>query len=106
MCYNNAGDDTYPAEDSLEMYAHVHEEGAGMVIGCRLSSTYFQQDKIHNFSNSIVRTLINRIFGADVRDIMTRLQRRRQSIKHKERREFEFRLHEISRWQIEAGASS
>lgn len=81
MCYNSSGDDTYPAEDSLEMYAHVHEEGAGMVTGCRLSSTYFQQNKspFHNFSNSI---------------------------KHKERREFEFRLQEINRWRVEEGVGS
>ena len=67
------GDDTYPAEDSPEMAASVLEDDADMVTGDRLSSTYFQQNKrpFHNFGNSIVRTLINRIFRADVRDIMT-----------------------------------
>ena len=67
------GDDTYPAEAAPEMASFVLEDDADMVIGDRLSSTYFQQNKrpFHNFGNSIVRTLINHIFSTDIQDIMT-----------------------------------
>ena len=67
------GDDTYPAENAQEMCRLVLEEKADMVIGDRLSSTYFEENKrpFHNFGNSLVRGLINRIFKANVKDIMT-----------------------------------
>ena len=67
------GDDTYPAEASPDMAAFVLKDGADMVIGDRLSSTYFHENKrpFHNFGNTIVRTLINHIFRADIQDIMT-----------------------------------
>ncbi len=67
------GDDTYPAENAAEMCRLVLEEQVDMVIGDRLSSTYFEENKrpFHNFGNSLVRGLINRLFHANVKDIMT-----------------------------------
>jgi len=67
------GDDTYPVENAREMCDLVLQKGVDMVIGDRLSSTYFQENKrpFHNFGNLLVRTLINKIFGSNVRDIMT-----------------------------------
>ena len=67
------GDDTYPAEHAPEMIRLVLEEGFDMVIGDRLSSTYFTENKrpFHNFGNVLVRGLINKIFSSDLRDIMT-----------------------------------
>ena len=67
------GDDTYPAEAAPEMIRRVLEENADMVVGDRLSSTYFNENKrlFHNFGNSLVRGIINRLFGTDIRDIMT-----------------------------------
>ena len=67
------GDDTYPAEDAAEMARLVLEDQADMVVGDRLSSTYFEENKrpFHNFGNSFVRGSINLLFGAQIRDIMT-----------------------------------
>lgn len=67
------GDDTYPAENAAEMCRLVLDEQVDMVIGDRLSSTYFEENKrpFHNFGNSLVRGLINRLFHANVKDIMT-----------------------------------
>ncbi len=67
------GDDTYPAEDAPEMVRKVLEEGCDMVIGDRLSSTYFTENKrpFHNTGNVLVRKLVNGIFGGSVTDIMT-----------------------------------
>lgn len=67
------GDDTYPAESAREMVNLVLEKGADMVIGDRLSSTYFTENKrpFHNSGNRMVRYLINKLFHNDVRDIMT-----------------------------------
>ena len=67
------GDDTYPADHAREMCRLVLEEGCDMVIGDRLSGTYFQENKrpFHNFGNVLVRRLINYIFHSDVKDIMT-----------------------------------
>ncbi|WP_169275920.1 glycosyltransferase family 2 protein [Bifidobacterium moraviense] len=66
------GDDTYPADAAPAMVAKVLE-GYDMVIGDRLSSTYFQENKrpFHNFGNRLVRGSINHLFNANVRDIMT-----------------------------------
>lgn len=66
------GDDTYPADAAPAMVAKVLE-GYDMVIGDRLSSTYFQENKrpSHNFGNRLVRGSINGLFGAHVTDIMT-----------------------------------
>lgn len=74
QCYlMTDGDDTYPAEDAAEMARLVLEEQADMVVGDRLSSTYFEENKrpFHNFGNSFVRGSINLLFGAQIRDIMT-----------------------------------
>ena len=67
------GDDTYPAERAREMCNYVLNNNVDMVIGDRLSSTYFRENKrpFHNFGNKIVRNLINRIFKNNIRDIMT-----------------------------------
>ena len=67
------GDDTYPAENAREMCDLILEGKADMVIGDRLSSTYFTENKrpFHNFGNKIVRWLINKLFKNDVKDIMT-----------------------------------
>ena len=67
------GDDTYPAEDAPAMVSAVLEEQADMVVGDRLSSTYFSENKrpFHNMGNGLVRTSINRLFGSNVKDIMT-----------------------------------
>lgn len=66
------GDDTYPAENAKEMCQLV-KEGADMVIGDRLSSTYFTENKrpFHNDGNRLVRFLINKIFNNNIHDIMT-----------------------------------
>ena len=67
------GDDTYPAEFARKMCDKVLDDGCDMVIGDRLSGTYFQENKrpFHNFGNVLVRKLINSIFKSDVKDIMT-----------------------------------
>ncbi len=67
------GDDTYPLEFAPEMAQKVLEEGSDMVVGDRLSSTYFTENKrpFHNFGNSMVRASINKLFHSDIKDIMT-----------------------------------
>ena len=66
------GDDTYPAEFGREMVDKVLERKVDMVVGDRLSSTYFEENKrpFHNFGNSLVRGTINRLFRSNIRDIM------------------------------------
>lgn len=67
------GDDTYPAEAAKTMIDILVNRQAAMVVGDRLSSTYFVENKraFHNFGNSIVRYLINKLFNTDIKDIMT-----------------------------------
>lgn len=67
------GDDTYPAECAPEMVRMVLHEQADMVVGDRLSSTYFTENKrpFHNMGNGLVRACINRLFKSDIKDIMT-----------------------------------
>lgn len=67
------GDDTYPSESAREMADKVLNDKADMVVGDRLSSTYFEENKrpFHNFGNSIVRRSINALFKSDIKDIMT-----------------------------------
>lgn len=67
------GDDTYPAENAREMAELVLSGRADMVVGDRLSSTYFTENKrpFHNLGNRVVRGLINTLFKNNVRDIMT-----------------------------------
>ena len=67
------GDDTYPASYAREMIKPVFERGADMVIGDRLSSTYFTENKrpFHNFGNDLVRKTINHLFRTNIKDIMT-----------------------------------
>ena len=67
------GDDTYPAEYAREMVRSVLEEKIDMVIGDRLSATYFTENKraFHNSGNRLVRFMINHLFHSDVKDIMT-----------------------------------
>ena len=73
-CYIMAdGDDTYPAEAARELADRVLHHGADMVVGDRLSSTYYTQNKrpFHNFGNALVRWGINLLFDNDIKDIMT-----------------------------------
>lgn len=67
------GDDTYPAEYAPEMISKVLDKKVDMVVGDRLSSTYFTENKrpFHNFGNSLVRKSINVLFKSDIKDIMT-----------------------------------
>lgn len=67
------GDDTYPAEYGRQMADLVLEKKTDMVVGDRLSSTYFEENKrpFHNFGNSLVRGSINHLFNTNIRDIMT-----------------------------------
>ena len=67
------GDDTYPAEYAREMADLVLQRQADMVVGDRLSATYFTENKrpFHNFGNRLVRWSINALFGSSIRDIMT-----------------------------------
>lgn len=67
------GDDTYPAEFAREMVNKVLENQIDMVVGDRLSSTYFEENKrpFHNFGNSLVRNSINHLFKSNIKDIMT-----------------------------------
>ena len=74
LCYVLVdGDDTYPAENAREMVNLVIEQNADMVVGDRLSSTYFSENKrpFHNFGNALVRKSINVLFHNDIKDIMT-----------------------------------
>ena len=67
------GDDTYPMDSAPEMANLVLHKNADMVVGDRLSSTYFTENKrpFHNFGNSIVRSSINHLFDCGIKDIMT-----------------------------------
>ena len=67
------GDDTYEASDAPKLCDEVLSHQADMVVGDRLSSTYFTENKrqFHNFGNSLVRFSINHIFHSDIKDIMT-----------------------------------
>ncbi|MDR3191126.1 MAG: glycosyltransferase family 2 protein [Lactobacillaceae bacterium] len=66
-------DDTYPVEAIPEMYEKITQRGVDMVVGDRLSSTYFEQNTrpFHNVGNSLVRGLINSLFKTDIKDILT-----------------------------------
>jgi len=73
-CYILAdGDDTYPSSAAPAMVRLVLERQTDMVVGDRLSSTYFQENRrpFHNFGNRLVRASINRVFRSNIRDIMT-----------------------------------
>lgn len=67
------GDDTYPAKAAPEMVSAVLNRQADMVVGDRLSSTYYTQNKrpFHNFGNDLVRLCTNRLFDGSIKDIMT-----------------------------------
>lgn len=67
------GDDTYPAAAAPEMADKVLNEQSDMVVGDRLSSTYFEENKrpFHNMGNSVVRLAINKLFRNNIKDIMT-----------------------------------
>ena len=74
QCYiMTDGDDTYPADEARKLCDAVLNRNADMVVGDRLSSSYFEENKrpFHNFGNSIVRGSINKMFKSDIRDIMT-----------------------------------
>lgn len=67
------GDDTYPLDCAEQLVNCVLERHADMVVGDRLSSTYFTENKrpFHNFGNSLMRAGINSLFHSDIKDIMT-----------------------------------
>ena len=67
------GDDTYPAENAPEMIRLVLDRHCDMVVGDRLSSTYFDENTrpFHGFGNLIVRKSINVLFHSKIQDIMT-----------------------------------
>jgi len=67
------GDDTYPLDCAGELVDRVLNRNADMVVGDRLSSTYFTENKrpFHNFGNSFMRAGINHLFHSDIKDIMT-----------------------------------
>ncbi len=67
------GDDTYPLESAAEMVDKVLNHNADMVVGDRLSSTYYTENKrpFHNFGNTLMRVCINKLFRTDIKDIMT-----------------------------------
>ena len=67
------GDDTYPLDCAQEMVDRVLQHQADMVVGDRLSSTYFTENKrpFHNFGNDLVRFCTNHLFGGKIKDIMT-----------------------------------
>ncbi|NMA07045.1 MAG: glycosyltransferase family 2 protein, partial [Ruminococcaceae bacterium] len=67
------GDDTYPIESAPEMISQVLNRGADMVVGDRLSSSYFTENKraFHNMGNRLVRGSINLLFSSKIKDIMT-----------------------------------
>lgn len=67
------GDDTYPLEYAKEMVDKVLNNKTDMVVGDRLSSTYFKENKrpFHNVGNTLVRASINQLFKSDIQDIMT-----------------------------------
>ncbi len=67
------GDDTYPAEYGRQIIDLVVNGQADMVVGDRLSSTYYNENKrpFHNFGNNLVRRTINMLFKSDIKDIMT-----------------------------------
>ena len=67
------GDDTYPAEAAAEFEEIILNKQADMVIGDRLSSTYFEENdrRFHNTGNRLVRKSINFFFKSDLHDIMT-----------------------------------
>lgn len=70
------GDDTYPAEAGRELCDAVLLRKADMVVGDRLSSTYFTENKrpFHNSGNTLVRSCINMLYGSEIKDIMTGLR--------------------------------
>jgi len=67
------GDDTYPAKHAKEMAAMVLDDGVDMVVGDRLSTTYFTENKrpFHNSGNRLVRSLVNLMFKGTIKDIMS-----------------------------------
>lgn len=70
------GDDTYPADAGPAMVKEVLDNKADMVVGDRLTSTYFSENKrpFHNMGNSMTRLFINKMFKTDIKDIMTGLR--------------------------------
>ena len=67
------GDNTYPAEAAPELVSAVTDWGGDLVVGDRLSSTYFIENKrpFHNSGNVLVKNLINKFFKSNIKDIMT-----------------------------------
>ena len=66
-------DDTYSLSKVNEMCEYILNDGYDMVIGDRLSSQYFSENKrpFHNIGNAFVRFIINKFFKTNIKDIMT-----------------------------------
>ena len=67
------GDDTYSALEAEQMAERVLKYHADMVIGDRLNTTYFTENKrkFHNVGNRFMRWAINKLFSGNVADAMT-----------------------------------
>lgn len=67
------GDATYPARYAPTLIKEVEENGCDMMLGDRLSSNYFDDNKrpFHGFGNWLVRFLVNKLYKGDITDIMT-----------------------------------
>lgn len=67
------GDDTYPADAAPALVQPILERQTDMVVGDRLSGTYFTENKrrFHNFGNDLVRKCVNQIFHSSIKDVMT-----------------------------------
>lgn len=67
------GDDTYSPSHAKEIEKLILDKKADMVIGDRLSSTYFKENKrrFHNTGNKLIRKLINIFFKSNLNDILS-----------------------------------
>ena len=67
------GDNTYSPNDARKMVQYILNDGYDMVVGDRLSSSYFKENKrmFHGFGNRLVRRMVNDLFHGEVNDIMT-----------------------------------
>lgn len=67
------GDDTYPADEIKKLIEPITAGDADMVVGDRLSSTYFSENKrpFHNNGNSLICRMVNSIFGSNLRDVLS-----------------------------------
>ena len=67
------GDNTYSVDKLFVMYDLIYNKKADMVIGDRLSTSYFKENKrpFHNFGNKLMKNCINKLFKTNYRDILS-----------------------------------